>query len=334
MKKGNVVRKDVAQLAGVSTAVVSYVVNNGPKPVSDKLRQRVLKAIDTLGYKPNTVARALALGTSKIIALIVPNMSNPFIALLSHALNNEALSQGYSLMLGDSNDDKNIEFNLVEKFTHHQIDGVIYYGVDDKPSIEYLQKHNIPFVMLTNSSIKGVYKSVIQDETLACTLSIEYMIDNGYNKIAIICGPKSKDNTIKRVNGYKKALLNKHIKIDESLIIYSDYTRVAGYDSTLKLLDNTINFDAIFTTSEMQALGVIKALQERHINIPNDIALMTFNGTDISDYLYPKLSSVRQDVQDLAKKAMQLLFDENKDLKLYVKTDIVKGNTLIESTHE
>ncbi len=135
---GKVTRSDVAKIAGTSVAVVSYVINNGPRPVAESTRQRVLDAIRLTRYRPNGVARALASGSTKTYGLIVPNISNPFVASMAHVLLQESLDHGHVMLLGDAGDDRQRELELIHGLLNRQVDGLFYNIVDSHPYIDVI----------------------------------------------------------------------------------------------------------------------------------------------------------------------------------------------------
>ncbi|MEQ4097503.1 LacI family DNA-binding transcriptional regulator, partial [Escherichia coli] len=141
-----VTRSDVAKEAGTSVAVVSYVINNGPRPVAEATRQRVLQAIKKTGYRPNGIARALASGSTQTYGLVAPDISNPFIASMAHALQHEAFADGKVLLLGDAGDSSCRERELINNMLHRQVDGLIYTSVDRHPYINLIQESGTPCV--------------------------------------------------------------------------------------------------------------------------------------------------------------------------------------------
>ena len=128
-----------ARLAGTSVAVVSYVINNGPRPVAEKTRQRVLDAIQRIGYRPNGVARALALGSTKTFGLIVPTIANPFVASMAHVLLQESLKAGHVMLLGDAGEDRQREIEVIHALLNRQVDGLFYASVDSDPQIDLVK---------------------------------------------------------------------------------------------------------------------------------------------------------------------------------------------------
>ena len=324
--KKKVTRNDVAKLAGTSSAVVSYVINNGPRPVSDKVRQKVLEAIRITGYRPNNIAKALASGKSNCIGLVIPNIANPFIATLAHAIECEAIKRGFVILLGDSDDNQQQEYELLNFFLQRQVDGIIYNAIKE-PYFELLHSIDTPFVLL-NPINKYQGSNIVKiDESKAAFDIVLKMLDFGYQKIAIICGPEGMNNTHDRILGWKQALLSKGIMPDENLIFYSDYTRQAGYKVALEIVDK-VKFDGVFTTNEMQAFGALRAFREKNLNVPNDIGLTTFNATELSDFCTPPLTCMKQPVDLVALQTLDMLL-EHRDNKCFdIPYKIVDGMSI------
>lgn len=301
-----VTRKDVAREAGTSVAVVSYVINNGPRPVAETTKQRVLDAVKTLGYRPNSIARALVSGVTQTYGLVVPNISNPFISSFSHALQQEALAKGLVLLLGDAGDSRQRELEIIHKLLRRQVDGLLYYSVDRHPHLELIQSSNTPCVMLEPVAPELNISSVCVDERAAACQATQHLIGHGYQDIAIICGPLDMLNTQDRLNGWRDALQQAGLNVNEEWIYPTPYTRAGGYDVTRHLLQKP-RPRALFVTNELQAFGCLRALAEQNIAVPDEMALVCFNATEASHYCVPSLTAVCQPVSRLAKTAINLL---------------------------
>ncbi len=199
-------RADVAKEAGTSVAVVSYVVNNGPRPVAPATRERVLAAIKKIGYRPNNVARALASGTTKTYGLVVPNINNAFIASLANALQQEAQANDMVMLLGDSGDNRKRELQLINNLLGQQVNGLIYTSVDRHPYIDVLQASNTPFVMLDRVD-PSLQVSVLRvDERAASRQVTAHLLSHGYQDVGIISGPLEMLNAQDRLQGWREAL--------------------------------------------------------------------------------------------------------------------------------
>ncbi|QHM71885.1 LacI family DNA-binding transcriptional regulator [Mixta intestinalis] len=301
-----VTRSDVAREAGTSVAVVSYVINNGPRPVAEATRQRVLQAIEKTGYRPNGIARALASGSTQTYGLVAPDISNPFIASMAHALQREAFADGKVLLLGDAGDNSGRERELINNMLHRQVDGLIYTSVDRHPHIGLIQQSGTPCVMLDRVD-PGLNVSVIQvDEQLAAWQATRHLISHGYREIGIICGPREMLNTQDRIRGWQRALEEAALSINPAWIFATNYTRAGGYEATKRMLRGSVP-RALFATNELQALGCLRALAEQGLGVPQDVALVCFNATEESAYNVPSLTAVRQPVDKMARAAIDML---------------------------
>jgi LacI family transcriptional regulator len=301
-----ITRSDVAREAGTSVAVVSYVINNGPRPVAEATKQRVLDAIKKTGYRPNEIARALACGTTKTYGLVVPNISNPFISSMAHALQREAFANGQVLLLGDAGDDRQRERELINNLLHRQVDGLLYTSVDRHPYIELIQATGTPFVMLDTVDVSQQICAIRVDERAAAFRATQHLIEHGHREIAIICGPLDMLNTQDRVNGWRDALQQARLAVRNEWIFSTTYTRPGGYQAAQQMLKGPLP-QALFATNELQAFGCLRAMAGHHLTAPKDLALICFNGTVESEYNVPSLTTVRQPVDVMAKTAIEML---------------------------
>ena len=301
-----VTRADVAREAKTSVAVVSYVINSGPRPVAETTRQRVLAAIKKTGYRPNGIARALASGSTQTYGLVVPDISNPFISSMAHALQREAFADGKVLLLGDAGDNAGRERELINNLLHRQVDGLIYTSVDRHPYIELIQDSHTPCVMLDRVD-PGLNVSVIQvDEQQAAYQATRHLIEHGYSGIGVICGPREMLNTQDRLRGWRLALEESRLDVNPAWIFSTDYTRAGGYEAARRMLSGPVP-RALFATNEQQAFGCLRALAEQGVRVPRDLALVCFNGTQESVYNVPSLTTVRQPVDKMAREAIRML---------------------------
>lgn len=301
-----VTRADIAREAGTSVAVVSYVINNGPRPVAPATRERVLAAIKKTGYRPNGIARALASGTTRTYGLVVPNIANPFISSMAHALQQEAFADGRVLLLGDAGDDRERERELVNNLLHRQVDGLIYTSVDRHPWIEMIQASGTPLVMLDRVAPELQVSAIQVNEQRAAWQATRHLIEHGYREIAIICGPLEMLNTQDRISGWRQALEEAGLTPDPAWIFATDYTRQGGYDAAQRMLAGALP-RALFATNEQQAFGCLRALAGHGLSVPDDLALVCFNGTVESAFNVPSLTAVRQPVISMARKAIEML---------------------------
>lgn len=309
-------RDDVAREAGTSVAVVSYVINNGPRPVAKATRQRVLDAIKSTGYRPNGVAQALASGKTRTYGLIVPNISNTFIASFAHALQQEALDNGLVILLGDSGDCRKRELDLINSLLSQRVDGLFYTSVDRHPHIDLIQASGTPFVMLDRVDPLLRVNMLRVDERAAARQVTAHLLSHGYRDVGILCGPEQMLNAQDRLNGWRDALADADIAARTDRVFPADYTRQGGYDATQRLLSEGPPPRALFCSNEAQAIGCLRALTERGIKVPANVALVCFNGTEASAFCTPSLTTVRQPVREMAKAALAMLLAWDGEVKL------------------
>ncbi|EPL9570099.1 LacI family DNA-binding transcriptional regulator [Providencia rettgeri] len=301
-----VTRVDVAREAGTSVAVVSYVINNGPRPVAAATKQKVLAAIKKTGYRPNGIAKALASGSTQTYGLVIPDISNPFLASIAHALQREAFKHGHVLLLGDAGDSRAREKELINNLLLRQVEGLIYTSVDRHPYVDMIQASGTPCVMLDRVEASEGVSTIQVNEKLAAYQITHHLIEHGYKNIGIICGPNEMLNTQDRLSGWQEALETSSLEVQQKWILAGEYSRDWGYQAVYQMQKVGLP-EAIFATNELQAFGCLKALAELKVRVPEDIALVCFNGTVQSEYTVPTLTTVRQPVDKIAEKAIHIL---------------------------
>lgn len=300
-----VTRKDVARYAGVSTAVVSYVVNGGPKKVAPATEAKVHEAIRLLGYRPNAAARALKLGSTETIGLIIPDNSNPFFSLLAHAVEDAAAELGFALFLTNSDGNLAKERRNIRNLAARQVDGVVLASVLLDPDLADLQAAEIPFVLLSHSERSAVFTTVGVDLAEGARTAVEHLIGHGHTNIGLAMGTTTGNEGDAREDGWLQAL--KDAGLPEGPIARSAFTRVGGYAAGKRLLASANRPTAIFASSDMQAIGILRVLHEAGLSVPGDVALASFDGSVEAEYSWPPLTTVEQPVRAMAEAAVRAL---------------------------
>ncbi len=318
-------RDDVARLAGTSAAVVSYVVNHGPRPVAEATRKRVLDAIREIGYRPNGIAQALASGVSGVYGLIVPDISNLFFATLAHALEDSISARGRVLLLGDSAESTVRERELVSTFLRRQIDGILFVGVENHASsddsVMAAVDAGVPVVMLDRVSGANSVSSVVVDNVAGALAATRHLIGHGYPDIAMISGPSHLSTTIDRERGWKQAMAQAKLSVNPEWLIRAPFSRKGGLAAGRTLLDLVDVPRAVFVANEQQAVGLLVAASERKVTVPDDLAIITFDGTEDSEFTSPALSTVAQPLREIAEAAVDLLARPHSDPRSQVVCD-------------
>ena len=294
-----VTRNDVAQYAGVSTAVVSYVVNEGPRPVAPETRDRVLEAIRVLGYRPNATARALRMGTTRTFGLITPDGGNPLFAELAKAIDKEAAARGYVVLQTGADGDPATEQSKIAELLIRRVSGLLLVAPTEDPD---LSETDIPVIAInrvlpTVSSVRPQYRE-------GARRGVEHLLEHGHRRIGLVIGG---GRSGERELGWRDAL--QAAGLEDGPIARTTFSRRGGYDAGRELLAATNRPTAVFASSDLQAVGVLRAIHEAGLRIPDDIAVLAFDGTAETEYSWPPLSVVRQPLERMAREAVSRLID-------------------------
>ncbi|MGN7387471.1 LacI family DNA-binding transcriptional regulator [Sporosarcina sp. SAFN-015] len=295
--------KDVSKLAGVSVATVSRFLNKNGY-VSKEAAQAITEVIEKLNYRPNNIARSLAGKKTATVALMVPDILNPFFPEIARAVEDAAHEIGYTVMLCNTDNDPDKEAKYIETLIQKQIDGIIISSYTIKPDqVANLQKHSIPVVLMDNAFPGQDIISLLADNRGGGILATQYLVEQGCRKIGHICGPMHIISSRERTLGYEEAYKQTG-QFMPSLITYSDFTVRGGYDSMNELLNAHPDLDGIFASNDLMAAGAVKALIERGIKVPEDVKVIGFDGIHM-EMMVPELSTIAQPIYEIGKTAME-----------------------------
>ncbi|QKJ18570.1 LacI family DNA-binding transcriptional regulator [Microbacterium hominis] len=304
--------RDVAKLAGTSTAVVSYVFNNGPRNVSAETRAKVLAAAEKLNYHPNALARALSFGRTASVGLIVPDIANPFFGELARALEDAAISRGDLLLIGDSALDVDREAQIVAAFVERRVDSVVMVSLHEHPDFSAFTRAGIPIVALHPVDAASPASSVTIDYDAASRAAAEHMIGHGYETIALLNGPSESVGAGHHRRGFAAAVAAGVAAGGASIRTTEVNSATSRADAATMALDWLVTPDrprAVICATDEQAYGVLHAAHRLGLRVPQDLAVMGFDGTEHSAYAVPALSTVRQPIPLIAERAVGLLRD-------------------------
>ncbi len=316
MVRGPVTRKDVAERAGVSVTVVSYVVNNGPRPVSSATRARVEKAIEELGYYPNELARSLRRQRSLTIGLLIPNLTNPVYAEIARNMEDVCTEAGYLVLLCDSARDPAQEKRFIFMLRAKQVDGLVMIPSQDPLElIEPLQAAFIPTVVLEHDLPQA--HCIAIDDLRGGRMGTQHLLSLGHRRIGLIRRYPSSALSCDRFTGYRQTLEAAGITYDPSLAVECEAGQAAGYQAMQQLLALPEPLTAVFTHNDVLALGAMHAIWEAGLSIPDDISIVGYDDTASSAYLTPPLTTVRFPKAEMGRQAahriLQLVRD-NRDI--------------------
>ncbi|MBE8589512.1 LacI family DNA-binding transcriptional regulator [Pseudomonas sp. MAFF 301449] len=296
---------DVASRAGVSTSTVSHVLN-GTRKVSPATVQAVQRAIQALGYIPNTLARSLARSSTNTIGVAISALSNHYFSETVHAIETECAKHGYMMLFVDTHDDPEQELRVVTALHHRRVDGIVLAPSNGSMALEYLQANEIPAV-LVDRMMSERFDQVGVENAQPTQALIEHLIAHGHRRIAFIAGRAGFSTTDERVAGYKAALQAAGLVFDAQLLVNGGSNTAPARQATAQLLRLAAPPTAIMAGNNLMTLGAMQALREAQIEVPGQMALVGFDDFDWADFFVPRLSLIAQPVQALGARAVDLL---------------------------
>ena len=298
---------DVARRAGVSTASVSRVLANKPH-ISEEVRRRVLAAVDELNFQPNRLARGLRSQRAQVLGLIISDIQNPFFISIVRAIEDIAYQHRYSLVLCNADEDPDKESLYIDLMMGEKVAGVVISPTrETDASYQRLADVGIPMVAIDRRTNDAKVDTVVVDNIEATYALISHLIADGHRRIGAVVGVPVATTGHERRAGYLQALQAHDIAVDPDLICLGPPTMAIGYQKVNQLLDLPNPPTALFLGSSLLTLGALKAIYERHLQIPDDIALVAFDEMDWMFVMQPALTVVTQPVYAMGKTAAELL---------------------------
>jgi len=302
--------KDVAKKAGVSPSTVSRALK-GSGVVKESTRQKILEAVALLNYRPNVLAQGLKEGRTKTIGLIIPNIRNPIYPAVARGVEDAAKKFGYTVILCNTDENVKAEKDYINKLRKRWVDGIILSPASSATEhIAELQKENFPLVIIVRN-VDFLTNAVIIDNFRAAYDAVSFLIKTGHRRIAIVKGNQQLALYRERFRGYQQALLDAGIPILEELITGDDSDSVQwsldGYNAINSLLVQKIKFDAVFATTDLRAIGAIRAIKDHGYEVPEDISVIGFDNLEFSSLIDPPLSTVSQPLYEIGVRAVNKL---------------------------
>lgn len=312
--------KDVAKEAGVSIATVSRVLNS-IDVVNEDTKKRVEEVIEKLAYRPNIVARSLKTHRTSTIGIIIPDISSPFYPEIVRGAEDVANIYDYNIILCNTDLDAEKEMEYLNVLKEKMVDGVIYMSNSlESKTIELIKKLQMPTVLVETTDKEKTFPSVTINNEKAAYEATEYLIKKGNKKIAYIGVHENKINAgAIRYLGYKAALKDNGIVLNENMVFLHGLKAHSGYEGIKTILDKS-KPDALFCASDEAAMGAINALREANLRVPEDIDVIGFDDIYSAAIFYPKLTTISQPMYDMGSVSMRLLIK-------------VIGKSIFEETH-
>lgn len=301
---------EIAKLAGVSKATVSRVLNDSECGVGEWTRVRVKKIAEELGYSVEQTEKKKNVSFTRYIALILPDITNPFFADLAKSVEQSLRRKGYSLVLANTDFSEDNEAAQIRELMVKHLEGILLVpsGIRAREEHDLPRRYQIPMVLLDRklegiSDIPGVYSN----NEYASVISCEHLIRKGARDIVFISGPLNVSTSIERFEGYKAVLAQHSIPFRPEMCRHGSYTVESGYNAVLELERSGISYSAILAANDLMALGALKAVREFGYRVPEDVQIIGFDNIEFSQYCEPSLSTMQQPTFDMGAKAVELL---------------------------
>lgn len=301
---------DVARRAGVSPTTVSHVLN-GTRPVSDDLRARVLAARDELGFEPSAVARSLKVRRSNTIGLVVADIANPFFPAVVRGVEDVAQGAGYTVIVGNSDEDPDKEVEYLRVLYARRVDGLILAPTGQRHQyLQRLARANFPLVFVDREVPDLGVSSVVVDSETATRNAVRHLINLGHRRIAMVSGRPRISSAVDRIRGYREALDWAGIPVDERLNVSGGARADEARAAAEALLDLDPPPTAFFVANNMMTIGVMRAVRARGLRVPQDVAVVGFDDFEWADVFEPRLTTVAQPTYDLGRVAAEMLLEK------------------------
>jgi LacI family transcriptional regulator len=299
--------KDLARELGLSINTVSRAINNKPD-VNPETRRRVLEAAERLGYVANTLARSLVNGRTCTIGLIIADVVNPFYGRVIRGVEETARLNGYSTILVNSNEQDEDEREAVQVLRSKRVDGLLIHPVQQSfEHIARLKQDGIPYVLINRhfDELDGDY--VINDNRGGAYQAVQHLVQLGHRRIAHITGSRLVSSVRERIAGYLQALAEVGVEEDPALVVTTRVDMEGGYEAARALLTITPRPTAIFTYSDLVAIGAYKALREAKLVVPRDMSLVGYDDIEVAPFLESPLTTVHQPTYEIGQQGVETL---------------------------
>ncbi|SDL13816.1 transcriptional regulator, LacI family [Tessaracoccus oleiagri] len=299
--------RDVAVAAGVSTATVSRVANGG-QGVDPDLARRVQAVIDELGYRPNLVARGLRKQATRLLALVIPDIENPFFTSLCRGVEDVARRKNFSVMLCNTDEDPGKEAAYLDVLAAHSVSGVIISAASVNSDLSALSRLGIAVVGI-GRRLGPDYDCVRSDSEAGARQATRHLLSFGAERVACITGPADVVTSEERLEGYRHALELSGRPIEDELIIHADFREDGAYRAMNQLLDLPTPPDGVFVANNRMTIGAMRACRERGVHIPQQLSLVGFDDLPWADLTSPSITTMRQPTYEIGSAAAKLLLE-------------------------
>ncbi len=305
--------RDVAQRAGVAPITVSRVLNNSGY-FRPEIKARVEAAAGELHYVPNQLARSLRSNRTHMLALIVSDVTNPFWTTVARGVEDAASEQGYTVILGNTDENEEKQAAYLSVLLRKRVDGVLLVPArSTSEPVKMIQKQGVQVVVL-DRAVPGAEVDIVRCSSLDGSHKlIGHLLGQGHRRIAVLAGPKTVSVSHERLAGYKRAFAEARVSTDDALIFHGEFTIESGQQMMNRVIESGVQPSAIFAMNNFIAIGVLKALHKLSLRVPEDISLVSFDDLPTSLVVDPFLTVVAQPAYEIGQRATQLLLQRIAD---------------------
>lgn len=322
---------DIAKALNISKSTVSRALRGDNQNVSKETRDNILSMAEKLGYSRNELAVNLRKQSTRTIGIVVPEMLTPFYMNFITLAQQELNQKGYRVTLAQSHENPKAELTNLQMFEDYRVEGILIsacHAEENTETYKRLIQKGIPMVFFDRTITAFPVSKVKIDDYIKAFFLVENLIRNGRKRIVHLAGPSYIQNAIERKKGYIDALEKFHMPYQAEFIIDAGVDFEGGEKAIDILLKNGIEFDAIFSFTEMSALGAKSNLQKHNIQIPEQVAIACISGTDLCTLVHPSITAVEQPVKQMAEEASNLIIQKIENPELPDKTIVLEANTV------
>lgn len=333
MERKKVSLKDLAQHIGVSTALVSYVLNGKAKEarVSEEMVKKILKTAKEMNYRPNLIAKSLKMGRTKTIGLIVADISNPFFSSIARIIEDEAKKSGYVVIFGSSDESAEKQQQLIDVLLTRLVDAfIIAPAAGTQEQIKSIVNKGVPIVLIDRYFTNVDVDCVHLNNKDAAGMAVEKLIENSRRKIGMVAYATDQSHMEDRKKGYKMALKENDIRFQKKWLVEAHYTNITeDMQKSLTPLLEPLCVDALFFATNSLAVIGLKEIVKRGIKVPDELAVISFDESEAFDFFYSPVTCVSQSLVDIGKEAVRLVIERLKGGTDERKEIVIQGKLVV-----
>jgi LacI family transcriptional regulator len=325
--------RTVAALAKVSIATVSRTINASPA-VSEKLSQRVWQAIEQLNYFPNTHARSLVSGRSRIFGIIVENITNPFFPELISSFEEIAVAHGYEILVSSTNINTASQLtSCVRRMLERKVEGVAVLTFGSEESVlDQLAVHNMPLVLAEFHLDDPKVSTILLDYSAGIHAAVAHLVELGHTRIGFLAGPHTLHSAMTRRHTFEQTMRESQLKVHKNWIIECDHTLKGGVAGFGKLMALESRPTALVCSNDMTAIGVLRAAYMAGLRVPEDLSVIGLDDIDFAEFTLPPLTTIRLSRQELAKAAFDALLQQAESAANPVVANVLQREFLVSTS--